>query len=57
MASPPISGARTLLSGDHAESAPKGITALFACVDINRGGGRPWPLSWTLIHLCTPFES
>jgi hypothetical protein len=35
----------------------QGVTALFACVAINRGCGRPWPLSWHLLHLCTLFES
>jgi hypothetical protein len=38
-------------------NSPKGSTTLFACVAINRRDGRPWPLSWHLIHLCTPFGS
>jgi hypothetical protein len=35
----------------------KGVTTLFACGLINRGGGRPCPLSWHFPHLHTPFGS
>jgi hypothetical protein len=56
-APPPPVWCHAELSGALAEIAPRGTTALFACVVINRGGGWPWPLSWHLIHLCTPFGS
>jgi hypothetical protein len=51
----PVPG--TTLSDDLVETSLRGITALFACVAINRGCGRPWPLSWHFLHLCTPFGS
>jgi hypothetical protein len=38
-------------------NSSKEVTILFACVAINRGCGRPWSLSWHLLHLCTPFGS
>ena len=56
-APPPYVRCHTDVSGDLTESCSKGVTTLFACGLINRGCGRPWPLYWHLIHLCTPFGS
>jgi hypothetical protein len=56
-ASPPQGRCATAVSGAPEQTAPRGTMALFAYVAINRGCGRPWPLSWHLLHLCTPFGS
>jgi hypothetical protein len=42
----------TDMSGALIESCYKGVTALFACGLINRGGGRPWPLSFGTSNSC-----
>jgi hypothetical protein len=45
-APPPYVRCHTDMSGVLTESCSKGVTTLFACGLINRGGGQPWPPSW-----------
>jgi hypothetical protein len=49
-----MSGARTLLFGDHAEMCYLAPTALFGLGAINRGGARAW-LRLSTLGMCCPY--
>jgi hypothetical protein len=48
-----MSGAITLLSGDHAEMCYLAPTALFGLGAINRGGAQAW-LRLSTLRMCCP---